>query len=260
MRPVTAALLASASSSARLSAMASYALIHGAGDVGWYWHLVAAELRERGQDVVAMDLPADDDSAGLSAYADVVVEAMGDRDDVIVVAQSFGGYTAPIVCDRIAPRARLLVLVAAMVPAPGESADEMFKNTRYQPEPQRDSSELAVFYHDVPPALAAEALARGRKQSETPGKEPWPLASWPKITTRYLLCRNDRLFPAPWVRRVVRDRLGMTPDEIDSGHTPALSRPRELAERLRLRSARRGVQAHLAGDPTWRRPPGSRGL
>jgi hypothetical protein len=34
------------------------------------------------------------------------------------------------------------------------------------------------------------------------------------------------------VRRVVRDRLGITPDEIDSGHTPALSRPEELAERL----------------------------
>ncbi len=33
--------------------MATYALIHGAGDVGWYWHLVAAELRNRGHDTVA---------------------------------------------------------------------------------------------------------------------------------------------------------------------------------------------------------------
>jgi hypothetical protein len=47
-----------------------------------------------------------------------------------------------------------------------------------------------------------------------------------------LLCRNDRFFPASWLRRVVRDRLGVTPDEIDSGHTPALSRPKELAARL----------------------------
>ena len=230
-RPVTAALLAIARSSARLSTeMATYALIHGAGDVGWYWHLVQAELRARGQDVVVMDLPVDDDAAGLSAYADVVVEAIGDRDDVIVVAHSFGGYVAPIVCERIAPRARLLVLVAGMIPAPGESAKEMLKNTEYQQEPQPDPSELAVFYQDVPPALAAEALARGRQQSDTPGMEPWPLAAWPTVATRFLLCRNDRIFPAPWVRRVARDRLGLTPDEIDSGHTPALSRPRELAE------------------------------
>lgn len=210
--------------------MATYALIHGAGDVGWYWHLVEAELRRRGHDTVAMDLPVEDDSAGLSTYADVVVDAIAGRRDVVVVAQSFGGYTAPIVCSRV--RSTLLVLVAGMVPSPRESANEMFVNTGYRREAQDDPSELAIFYQDVAPALAAEALARGRKQSATPGKEPWPLSAWPKVPTRFLLCRKDRLFPAKWLRRVVRDRLGITPDEIDSGHTPALSRPGELAERL----------------------------
>jgi pimeloyl-ACP methyl ester carboxylesterase len=83
--------------------MTTYALIHGAGDVGWYWHLVDAELRARGHDTVAPDLPVEDDAAGLEAYAAVVVEAIGDRQDVTVVAQSFGGYIAPIVADRIAP-------------------------------------------------------------------------------------------------------------------------------------------------------------
>jgi hypothetical protein len=209
---------------------ATYVLIHGAGDVGWYWHLVEAELRGLGHDVVVMDLPVDDDSAGLLDYADVVVKAIRDRRDLIVVAQSFGGYVAPIVCDRVL--VRLLALVAGMIPAPGESAEAMFANTGYAPEKHSDSSELAIFYQDVDPALAAEALAKGRRQSETPGKEPWPLAAWPDVLTRYVLCRNDRIFPAEWVRRVVRDRLGIIPDEIDSGHTPALSHPSELVERL----------------------------
>jgi pimeloyl-ACP methyl ester carboxylesterase len=205
-------------------------LIHGAGDVGWYWHLVNAELRKRGHDVVAMDLPVEDDSAGLSEYADVVVDAIGDRSDLVVVGQSFGGYIAPIVCNRVP--ARLLVLVAGMVPAPGETADEMFASTGYEPEKQKDPSDLAVFYHDVPPRLAAEAIARGRRQSDTPGNEPWPLKAWPEVPTRFVLCRDDRFFPRAWLRRVVRDRLGIVPDEIDSGHCPALSRPRELADRL----------------------------
>jgi pimeloyl-ACP methyl ester carboxylesterase len=209
---------------------ATYVLIHGAGDVGWYWHRVEAELRERGHEVVVMDLPVDDDSAGLSAYADVVVEAIGDHDNLVLVAQSFGGYIAPIVCDRVP--VRLLVLVAAMVPVPGESAEAMFANTGYTPVEQDDSSDLAIFYHDVDPTLAAEALTKGRRQSETPGKEPWPLTAWPEVPTRYLLCRHDRLFPPAWVRRVVRDRLGIIPDEIDSGHTPALSHPSELVQRL----------------------------
>jgi pimeloyl-ACP methyl ester carboxylesterase len=213
-----------------VNAAATYVLIHGAGDVGWYWHLVERELRARGHDVVAPDLPVDDDSAGLSAYADVVVAAIGERDNLVVVAQSFGGYVAPIVCERVP--ARLLVLVTAMIPAPGESAEAMFANTGYTAVAQDDSSDLAIFYHDVEPTLAAEALAKSRRQSDTPGKEPWLLAAWPDVPTRYLLCRADRIFPAAWVRRVVRDRLGITPDEIDSGHTPALSHPRELAQRL----------------------------
>jgi pimeloyl-ACP methyl ester carboxylesterase len=216
--------------------MARYALIHGAGDVGWYWHLVAAELRERGHDVVAPDLPCEDPSAGLSDYAEVVLDAIDGRGDVVVVAQSFGGYTAPIVCAQ-AP-AELLVLVAGMIPRPGETAAEMFASTGYAEAlasaggPDAAEDAVAVFYHDVPPALAEEALGRGRDQAEAPGTEPYPLAAWPDVPTRYLLCRDDRLFPAAWSRRVVRERLGLEPDEIAGGHCPALSRPEELARRL----------------------------
>jgi hypothetical protein len=43
--------------------MATFVLIHGAGDVGWYGHLVEAELRERGHDAVAPDLPCEDDGS-----------------------------------------------------------------------------------------------------------------------------------------------------------------------------------------------------
>jgi hypothetical protein len=212
--------------------MTTFALIHGAGDVGWYWHLVEAELRTAGHDSVAPDLPIEDDSAGLSTYAAAVIAAIGPRrDDVAVVAQSFGGYVAPLVAERV--DARLMVLVAGMVPRPGESADEMFEITGWQPDRPDEGSELALFYHDVPPDLAAEALRRGsRRQSETPGREPWPLAAWPDITTRFVLGRQDRFFPATWLRGVVQDRLGITPDELDGGHCVALSRPKELADLL----------------------------
>src|SRR3954454_8812786 len=209
----------------------NFAFIHGAADVGWYWHLVEAELRGRGHETVAPDLPIGDDSAGLSHYADVVIDAIGGRSDFIVVAQSFGGYVAPIVADRIG--AALIVLVAGMMPMPGESAEEMFANTGWQPEALADASTIALFYQDVPPDLAAEAVLRGgRRQSDTPGSEPWPLPRWPDIPTKFILCRNDRFFPAAWLRPIVHERLGITPDELDSGHCPALSRPRELAELL----------------------------
>ena len=212
--------------------MATYALIHGAGDVGWYWHLVEAELRQRGHDVVAVDLPCDDESAGWSEYADTVVAAIGDRSDLVVAAQSLGGFTAPLVCERMP--VDLLVLVAGMVPVPGETGNEWWVNTGYEQavRDRGEQDEIALFLHDVPPQLADEAMARGRDQAETPMREPWPLESWPEVPTRYLLCRDDRFFPAAFTRRMVRERLGIAPDEIDGGHTPALSRPRELADRL----------------------------
>ena len=208
--------------------MATYVLIHGAGDVGWYWHLVSAELRARGHETVAPDLPCEDDSAGLPEYADVVIEAIGEREDPVLVAQSFGGFTAPLVCDRKA--VDLLVLVAPMIPAPGEAPADYWTNTRYEDEVRGSYDDvLALFYQDVPPDLAAEALKRGRTQSEARMHEPSPLTAWPDVPTRVVLCRDDRLFPPSFIRRVVKDRLSVTPDEIDGGHTPALSRPKELA-------------------------------
>src|SRR4029453_1210908 len=99
--------------------MATFVLIHGAGDVGWYWHLVEAELRERGHDTLAPDLPCEDDSAGLIEYRDTVLEAIGDRSELVVVAQSAGAFTAPLVCA--ARPSELLVLVAGLIPAPGEA-------------------------------------------------------------------------------------------------------------------------------------------
>jgi pimeloyl-ACP methyl ester carboxylesterase len=205
--------------------VATYALIHGGGSSGWDWHLVAPELERRGHEVVAPDLPTEDESAGLWDYADFVVEAVGERDDLIVVGHSLGGFTAPLVCARTP--VDLLVLVAAMVPAPGETATEWWSNTGYE-----GSGEEDVFYHDVPPELAEEAKRRERGQADKAMGEPWPLDRWPDVPTKVLLCRGDRMFTPAFQRRVTRERLGIEPDEMDGGHYISISRPHELTERL----------------------------
>ena len=66
-------------------------LVPGAGGDTWYWHRLVAELESRGHRALAVELPAADDSAGLDAYADTVVAAIGDRSPVVLVAQSMGG-------------------------------------------------------------------------------------------------------------------------------------------------------------------------
>ena len=204
--------------------MTTYVLIPGAGSDSWYWHLVVPRLEALGHDVVAVDLPASDETADFERYADVVVDAIGDHHDLILVAQSLGGFTAPLVCARLP--VQLLVLVAAMVPRPGESAGDWWANTGHAFPDPFDPAE--VFTHDLDPELAAAANDHTSPQAGRPFEDPWPLPAWPDVPTRFLLCRDDRFFPADFQRRVVQERLGITPDEMGGGHLPALARPDEL--------------------------------
>jgi SAM-dependent methyltransferase len=221
--------------------LSTFVLIHGAGDGGWYWHLVEAELRARGHDVVAPDLPGDDESLGLNDYADAVVAAVGDRRELIVVAQSFGGFTAPLVAVRLPVEA--LVYVNAIVPAPGEAPDDWWQNTGYRKavaeQAARDGGvtgsedPYVAFYHDVPRELAAQALSKERAHpSAACGVSPWPLEALPEVPTYFVLSTEDHFFPPEFLRRTVADRLGVVPDEIAAGHCVALSRPKELADIL----------------------------
>jgi len=231
--------------------MSTFVLIHGAGDVGWYWHLVQVELCARGHEVLAPDLPADDEAAELSDYADAVAEAVGDRKDLVVVGQSFGGFTASLVAGRLPVDA--LVFVAGMVPCPREPPGDWWANTGYS-EAVREQAErdggltgnadpLVTYYHDVPRTLAEQAMSKERAHpSQAAMVSPWPLDALPNVPTKFVLCTEDRFFPAGFLRRVVAERLGIAPDEIAAGHCVALSRPKELAEILQsyATGARRG--------------------
>jgi pimeloyl-ACP methyl ester carboxylesterase len=222
--------------------MATYALIPGGGGDPWEWHRLVAELEARGHEALAVRLPAEDDSAGWSTYADAVIDAVGGRRHLIIVAASMGGFTAPLVCTRRA--VDLLVLVNAMIPAPGETFNTWGSNTNARDARRAyhasiglsaaDANDDAViYYHDVPAEVRAEAEARTwQDQSSTPLDEPWPLAAWPATPTRLLAGRHDRMFPLEFQRRLARERLGLEVDEIDGGHMVALSHPRELADRL----------------------------
>jgi pimeloyl-ACP methyl ester carboxylesterase len=226
----------------RVSARRTFVLLPGAGGESWYWHLVARQLRADGHEVISPDLPAADDRAGLSEYADTALEAIGDREDLVVVGQSMAAFFAPLLCERV--DVRQLVLVAPMIPAPGESPGEWWTSSGQTPA-QREQDEregrdpdapfdvMTAFFHDVPQAIIDEAFARGEpRQSDTPFGEPWPLSEWPDVPTKVIACRHDRLFPLDFMRRLARERLGVEVDVIDTGHLAALSRPQELAERL----------------------------
>jgi len=208
--------------------MATFVLIHGGGGSAWDWHRVVPELAGRGHDAVVPELPIEDGSAGFAEFCETVVSAIGDRRDLVVVGHSYGAFTAPLIADKLP--VRMLVLLTPMIPEPGEKPGDWWADTGYRgPE---GLSEEEQFYNGVPAEIVAEAAAHAREQVSAEWSQPWPLGAWPDVPTRVLIAREDRFFPADFQRRVAADRLGATPDEIDGGHSVALSHPQQLADRL----------------------------
>ncbi len=137
----------------------------------------------------------------------MVLEAIGERTDLVIAAQSLGAFTAPIVCER--RPAELLILLNGMIPRPGES--NWWEATGHPVEIGSDFDPVETFLHDVPDEVRARAGDHAGPQAGKPMSEPYPLERWPDVPTRFVLSRDDRFFPADWQRGVVADRLGIEP-------------------------------------------------
>jgi len=221
--------------------MTTFMFIHGAGDVGWYWHLVEAELRARGHQTIAPDLPCDNDTASLDDYVSTVAVAAGDRQDLVIVGQSYGAFTATLAASQLP--VRLLVLLAGMIPVPGETPGEWWASAGYRKAAEKQAGldggqtghddPFISFYNGVPRPLAEEAMRRGaRGESSAVSETHWPLDAWPDVPTKFIVCRDDHLFPAAFLRRLAHERLGIVADEVPGCHCAALSHPKELSDLL----------------------------
>jgi pimeloyl-ACP methyl ester carboxylesterase len=218
--------------------LVTFVLIPGSGGVAWYWHRLVPLLEEAKHEAIAVDLPGDDARAGLSVYAQRVVDAIGTR-EVILVAQSLGGFTAPLVCAR-AP-VRMLVFVNAMIPVPGETAGEWWANTGWEEARVAAADrggyspgfDLATYFlHDLPPAVIKQGEAQQRPEADVVFGEPCRFATWPAIPIYLIAGRDDRFFPIEFQRRVAQERLSLGVVELPGGHLLALANPRGLADQL----------------------------
>lgn len=227
--------------------MSTFVLIPGAGGTASFWYRVAPLLEAGGHEAIAVDLPGADESAGLPEYTDLVLAAMAGHEDVVLVAQSMGAFTAPMVCAR--GPVRLLILVNAMIPQPGETPGEWWGHTgsdEARIAAARDGgypTELdpeTYFLHDVPAEVLASGESSGGPEADIAFGQPCAIDRWPDVPTRVISGRDDRLFPLEFQRRVAQDRLGLEVDVVPGGHLAALSYPAALVDQLLRTSTRTG--------------------
>ena len=159
-------------------------------------------LVEAGHEAIAVDLPGDDEAAGLARYTELVVEAIGSRAGVVLVAGSLGGFTAPLVCERVTLRE--LVLVNAMITVPGETARDWWAHTGAR-EAQAEAARAGgygpfdvatYFLHDVDAEIAAEGEAYQRSEADIAFESVCDFTAWPAIGIRVLAGADDRFFPS----------------------------------------------------------------
>jgi pimeloyl-ACP methyl ester carboxylesterase len=222
-----------------LSRMSTFGLVHGAWHGAWVWERLVPELEVRGHHHVAVDLPCEDDDAGLDEYARTVADALGDAEDVVLVGHSLGGLTVPRVA-ALRPVARI-VLVAALLPREGMSLVDQLRadrgiliggnegrriDERRRLEWFDAAAAIRALYGDVDTQVAAAAFARLRPQANKPHVEK-ATEPWPDVPTTHLVCAQDRMVSPDYQRRAPFPQ-----QLVASAHAPMLSRPTELARLL----------------------------
>src|SRR5947209_5927729 len=221
-----------------------FVLVHGAYHGAWCWDDLRTELERGGHSSTAVDLPTEDPDAGAERYVDEVLQAVPRQaGSVVMVGHSLAGLTIPIAAGRT--RTSMTIYLCALLPVPGLSWDAQRAGfgTGFEPsEPavahedgsasMTERGAIEVFFHDCPPEIAAAAAGRLRRQHWKITQELTPLRRWPAVRSAYILCLDDRMVSPEYGRRAARLQLGIEPIELRGGHSPFLSRPRELAQTL----------------------------
>jgi pimeloyl-ACP methyl ester carboxylesterase len=222
-------------------AQRSFVLVPGAGGTAGYWQRVEPLIQEAGFRSVAVSLP-NWPGATFADHADAIVAAAGALEEITLVAQSMGAFSAPLACDRL-PIAEL-VLVNAMIPAPGETAGEWWANTgqaeamrsndlREGRDPDAGFDAQTYFLHDLSPDVLAGLTSSGDAEPvDSLFETAFTLSRWPDVSTTVLAGRDDRFFPYEFQRRLARERLGLDAEPLPGGHLLALSQPKALVTRL----------------------------
>lgn len=223
--------------------MTTFVLIHGAYQGGWIWKPVATRLRAEGHLVFAPSLDGCGERAaqlrpGISteSEADEVARFLDfeDLNDVVLRGTSSGGMVMARVAELARDRIARLVFVDALALMPGEKIRDIVPRpaevtTEVATGPSRDGALQTLQRGGVEPELAAWAADRFGLQPIAAFYEPIILDRfWDQSWDASVIYCRQAPNPGEAHQRRCAEALGARWHELDTGHYPMLSAPKEL--------------------------------
>jgi pimeloyl-ACP methyl ester carboxylesterase len=227
--------------------MTEFVFVHGSWHRSSCWERVTPILLDAGHHVSMVDLPSGDPSATMEDYVESVQSAITSPRDTVLVAHSSAGLVGSVVAERL--RLRELVLLAAFLPWPGMSVLEEASKCRILqddwapvyarlPRDGEGGTSLSVevaaqfFYNDCQPQDVQAAMpGLAVERATLPFSQPTPFHGIRSTPSRYIACTRDRTIRPEWSRGEAPKRCDRF-FEIDSGHSPFWSIPRQLVRSL----------------------------
>jgi pimeloyl-ACP methyl ester carboxylesterase len=234
-----------------------FLLVHGAFGGAWCWEPVAPRLRDAGHETEAIDLPgAGGDTTPLAEvdlgrYADRICHVLAVGPPRLLVGQSMGGLAITQAAARTPDKVAGLVYVSAFIPQDGQSlidltalpeaaGDQVQANIVVDGDPpiarMPPQAAPAALYNCATEEQAAWAAQRLGSQPVAAFTQPFALGdqaeAFGRLPRAYVSCLQDRAIPLAMQRRMYI-AAGCDPViEIDTDHSPWLSRTGELVAAL----------------------------
>ena len=240
-------------------ALPTFVLVHGAWGGAWVWRRVLAPLRAAGHCVHAATLTGDGERShlrhpliGLQTHIDDVLGLVRaeELDDIVLVGHSYGGMVITGAADRLLAHneraIRRLVYVDAIVPVPGEGWGDTHSDATVQ---ARTAAARANGFALPPPDPVDFGLTGPDREWLLRQQVPHPFgpyreplefdgARWSRAARTFISCTAPAYPTIDAMRERVRHMPAMQFIEMQTGHCPMVSAPRELVDHLLLLARR----------------------